>query len=158
MYPVQWQILTCKDKCYIIFNHIMVTENFLFFENRHLKWQHNIHLTFSVLCYCSVLYEGCEPNIMGDLHPQYLLSKRYPAHAAIELQDLKTLSSLLSDKIDANFYLERKSPRTELSLLHQACCNRLGSGSISCDIVRISVASNTFLSKLIVLARDAIFL
>ena len=59
---------------------------------------------------------------MADLHPRFFISKRYPVHTAIELRDIKTVKSLLSDPMDAQFYLERKLPQTEISLLHQACC------------------------------------
>ena len=35
----------------------------------------------------------------GELHPRFLLSKRFPVHAAVELQDLATLHHLLSDQL-----------------------------------------------------------
>ena len=35
----------------------------------------------------------------GELHPRFLLSKRFPVHAAVELQDLATLHRLLSDQL-----------------------------------------------------------
>ena len=35
----------------------------------------------------------------GELHPRFLLSKRFPVHAAVELQDLPTLHRLLSDQL-----------------------------------------------------------
>ena len=59
---------------------------------------------------------------MTDLHPHFFISKRYPVHTAIELHDFKTVQSLLSDPMDAQFYMERKLPQTEISILHQACC------------------------------------
>ena len=78
---------------------------------------------------------------MSDLHPNFFLSKRFPAHAAIELRDLRTLQGLLSDQMDANFYFERKLPRTEISVLHQACCTRvsLAEDQVILDMVKLCI-------------------
>ena len=45
---------------------------------------------------------------MSGLHPQYMLSKRFPVHAAIELQDLKTIALLLGNPKDARYHFDRK--------------------------------------------------
>ena len=42
------------------------------------------------------------------MHPQFMLAKRFPVHAAIEMQDLTALASLLSQTMDARFHFERK--------------------------------------------------
>ena len=76
---------------------------------------------------------------MADLHPHFFVSKRYPVHTAIELHDIKTVKSLLSDPMDAQFYLERKLPKTEISILHQACCATVitKADTVTEDIVKI---------------------
>ena len=51
---------------------------------------------------------------MSGLHPQYMLSKRFPVHAAIELQDLKSIASLLSNEKDARYHFERKLTNNEV--------------------------------------------
>ena len=54
---------------------------------------------------------------MSNIHPQFLLSKRFPVHTAVELQDVKSLASLLSQPMDAKFYFSRKLTGTEVSML-----------------------------------------
>ena len=45
----------------------------------------------------------------GELHPRYLLSKRFPVHAAVELQDLATLHRLLSDQLGTEHFLDQRN-------------------------------------------------
>ena len=52
---------------------------------------------------------------MSGMHPQFMLSKRFPVHTAIELQDLTTLASLLSQERDARFHFERKLTDNEVT-------------------------------------------
>ena len=54
---------------------------------------------------------------MSGLHPQYMLSKRFPVHAAIELQDLQSIASLLGNERDARYHLDRKLTNNEVTLL-----------------------------------------
>jgi len=74
---------------------------------------------------------------MSGLHPQYMLSKRFPVHAAIELQDLKSIASLLGNERDARYHLDRKLTNNEVSVLHQACCARPTAKRHWVDIVRL---------------------
>jgi len=74
---------------------------------------------------------------MSGMHPQFMLSKRFPVHTAIELQDLTTLASLLSQERDARFHFERKLTDNEVSVLHQACCARTQSSKVWSDIVKV---------------------
>ena len=53
---------------------------------------------------------------MSGMHPQFMLSKRFPVHAAIELKDLTTLASLLSKSRDAQFHFERKLTDNEVDI------------------------------------------
>ena len=55
---------------------------------------------------------------MSGLHPQYMLSKRFPVHAAIELQDLKTIASLLGNPKDARYHFDRKLINNEVKDLN----------------------------------------
>ena len=101
-----------------------------------------LHDTFSVnVIVSSLTAHDARTRIMSDLHPNFFLSKRFPAHAAIELRDLRTLQGLLSDQMDANFYFERKLPRTEISVLHQACCTRvsLEKDKVILDMVKLCI-------------------
>ena len=52
---------------------------------------------------------------MSGLHPQYMLSKRFPVHAAIELQDLHTFASLLCNRKEASYHFDRKLTNSEVS-------------------------------------------
>ena len=70
------------------------------------------------------------------------MSKKFPVHAAIELQDVGGLEQLLENECDASFHLERRLPDSQVrqrdfrgnvrelllllkvSPLHQACCTR----------------------------------
>ena len=52
---------------------------------------------------------------MSGLHPQYMLSKRFPVHAAIELQDLKSIATLLGNQKDARYHFDRKLTNNEVS-------------------------------------------
>ena len=54
---------------------------------------------------------------MSGLHPQYMLSKRFPVHAAIELQDLKTIASLLGNPKDARYHFDRKLTNNEVKCI-----------------------------------------
>ena len=54
---------------------------------------------------------------MSGLHPQYMLSKRFPVHAAIELQDLKGFVSLLRDPKDARYHFDRKLTNNEVRII-----------------------------------------
>ena len=58
-----------------------------------------------------------EDRRMSGLHPQYMLSKRFPVHAAIELQDLQTFASLLCNKREASYHFDRKLTNTEVSTI-----------------------------------------
>jgi len=71
------------------------------------------------------------------MHPQFMLSKRFPVHAAIELQDLTALASLLSKAMDARFHFERKLTDNEVSVLHQACCARTQPSKVWVDVVTV---------------------
>ena len=53
---------------------------------------------------------------MSGLHPQYMLSKRFPVHAAIELQDLKSIATLLGNQKDARYHFDRKLTNNEVSI------------------------------------------
>ena len=53
---------------------------------------------------------------MSGLHPQYMLSKRFPVHAAIELQDLHTFASLLCNRREASYHFDRKLTNSEVSM------------------------------------------
>ena len=99
-----------------------------------------LHDTFYVIVSSRTAYDD-KTTSMSDLHPNFFLSKRFPVHAAIELRDLGTLQELLSDQMDANFYFERKLPRTEISVLHQACCTRpsLTEDKVILDMVRLCI-------------------
>ena len=88
------------------------------------------------------------------MHPQFMLAKRFPVHAAIEMQDLTALASLLSQTMDARFHFERELTNNEVSttkplyqrqsqltpvqvsVLHQACCARTLPSPVWVDIVR----------------------
>jgi len=61
---------------------------------------------------------------MDGIHPKFVLSKRFPVHAAIEQLDLVNLKSLLTPASDARFHFGRKLTNTEVSVLHQACAAR----------------------------------
>ena len=52
---------------------------------------------------------------MSGLHPQFMLSKRFPVHAAIELLDLHTLAKLLNE--EARFHFGRKLTDSEVSMM-----------------------------------------
>ena len=73
---------------------------------------------------------------MDGIHPKFVLSKRFPVHAAIEQLDLVNiflinkylsnftkkqvnLKSLLTPASDARFHFGRKLTNTEVSVLHQ---------------------------------------
>lgn len=101
-----------------------------------------LHDTFSTkVIVSSLTAQDDRTRSMSDLHPDFFLSKRFPVHAAIELRDLRTLQELLSDQMDANFYFERKLPRTDISVLHQACCTRpsLTEDKVILDMVSLCI-------------------
>ena len=73
---------------------------------------------------------------MDGIHPKFVLSKRFPVHAAIEQLDLVNiflinkylsnftkkqvnLKSLLTPASDARFHFGRKLTNTDVSVLHQ---------------------------------------
>ena len=68
---------------------------------------------------------------MSGLHPQYMLSKRFPVHAAIELQDLHTFASLLCNKREASYHFDRKLTNSEvsISLAHKLIILQIGKSS-----------------------------
>ena len=99
---------------------------------------------------------------MSGLHPQYMLSKRFPVHAAIELQDLQSFASLLCNQREADYHFDRKLTNSEasvqnrhscrtlrawvlflmiyslqVSVLHQACCARALARPHWVDMVRV---------------------
>merc|ERR1712079_473279 len=85
----------------------------------------------------SFILTPCRRRIaMSGLHPQYMLSKRFPVHAAIELQDLKSLATLLGNQNGARYHFDRKLTNNEVSILHQACCARTTARRHWVDIVR----------------------
>ena len=49
---------------------------------------------------------------MSGMHPQFMLSKRFPMHTAIERLDLTTLAELL--KNEARFHFGRKLTDSEV--------------------------------------------
>lgn len=51
---------------------------------------------------------------MDGIHPKFVLSKRFPVHAAIEQLDLAALKSLLTPASDARFHFGRKLTNTEV--------------------------------------------
>ena len=66
-----------------------------------------------------------------------LLSKRFPAHAAIEIKDVNSLKSCLRDPLDAKFHLEQVLPGSLISALHQSCCVSTHSSDTSLHILQV---------------------
>ena len=52
---------------------------------------------------------------MDGIHPKFVLSKRFPVHAAIELLDLHTLAKLLNE--EARFHFGRKLTDSEVNMM-----------------------------------------
>ena len=77
---------------------------------------------------------------MDGIHPKFVLSKRFPVHAAIEQLDLHALQQLLTPVSDARFHFGRKLTGTEVSVLHQACGARPTPRQAVLDIVRLCTA------------------
>ena len=44
------------------------------------------------------------------------MSKKFPVHTAIELQDVRGLQQLLDNECNASFHLERKLPDSQVSV------------------------------------------
>ena len=95
---------------------------------------------------------------MDGIHPKFVLSKRFPVHAAIEqlnLHALKVIKNICFDQLmmelidiqdlltpvsDARFHFGRKLTHTDISVLHQACTNRPHSHQAILDIVKLCIA------------------
>ena len=77
---------------------------------------------------------------MDGIHPKFVLSKRFPVHAAIEQLDLHALKNLLTPVSDARFHFGRKLTNTDISVLHQACANRPQRADAVLDIVKLCTA------------------
>ena len=77
---------------------------------------------------------------MDGIHPKFVLSKRFPVHAAIEQLNLHALKDLLTPVSDARFHFGRKLTATDLSVLHQACANRPQGLQAVVDIVKLLTA------------------
>ena len=60
---------------------------------------------------------------MNGMHPQFILSKRFPVHTAIEQMNIPELLKQLKPE-DARFHFGRKLTNCEVSVLHQACAAR----------------------------------
>jgi len=73
---------------------------------------------------------------MDGIHPKFVLSKRFPVHAAIEQLNLHALKDLLTPVSDARFHFGRKLTNTDISVLHQACTNRPHCEQAILDIVK----------------------
>ena len=56
---------------------------------------------------------------MDGIHPKFVLSKRFPVHAAVEQLNLEELEKLLTPASDARFHFGRKLNGTDISILHQ---------------------------------------
>ena len=56
---------------------------------------------------------------MDGIHPKFVLSKRFPVHAAVEQLQLLELERLLTPTSDAKFHFGRKLNNTDISILHQ---------------------------------------
>ena len=56
---------------------------------------------------------------MEGIHPKFILSKRFPVHAAVEQVNLDSLEQLLTPASDAKFHFGRKINGTDISVLHQ---------------------------------------
>ena len=95
---------------------------------------------------------------MDGIHPKFVLSKRFPVHAAIEqlnLHALKVIKNICFDQLmmelidiqdlltpvsDARFHFGRKLTHTDISVLHQACTNRPHCQQAILDIVKLCIA------------------
>ena len=94
---------------------------------------------------------------MDGIHPKFVLSKRFPVHAAIEQLNLHALKvcdweylwliltllchqDLLTPISDARFHFGRKLTNTDISVLHQACANRPHGHQAVVDIVKLCTA------------------
>jgi hypothetical protein len=53
---------------------------------------------------------------MDGIHPKFVLSKRFPVHAAIEQLDLVALKNLLTPASDARFHFGRKLTNTDVRI------------------------------------------
>ena len=45
---------------------------------------------------------------------RFLISKKFPVHAAIELEDVETVRQLLENECDASFHFDRRLPDSEV--------------------------------------------
>ena len=65
---------------------------------------------------------------MSGLHPQFMLSKRFPVHAAIELLDLPALAKLLKE--EARFHFGRKLTDSEVIIVRIMAMVKMVGGKI----------------------------
>ena len=75
---------------------------------------------------------------MNGMHPQFILSKRFPVHTAIEQMNIPELLKQLKPE-DARFHFGRKLTNCEVSVLHQACAARPHHGDLVVEIVKLVV-------------------
>ena len=65
---------------------------------------------------------------MSGLHPQFMLSKRFPVHAAIELLDLLALAKMLNE--EARFHFGRKLTDSEVIIMRIMAMVKMVGGKI----------------------------
>ena len=65
---------------------------------------------------------------MSGLHPQFMLSKRFPVHAAIELLDLLALAKMLKE--EARFHFGRKLTDSEVIIVRIMAMVKMVGGKI----------------------------
>jgi len=94
---------------------------------------------------------------MDGIHPKFVLSKRFPVHAAIEQLNLHALKDLLSPVSDARFHFGRKLTATDISVLHQACANRAHGQQAVVDIVKLCTALGAPVNDLDVIEQTPLF-
>ena len=69
----------------------------------------------------NILVSEIEPHEarMCELHPQFMLAKQFPVHAAIETLDFVTLEELLGK--EGSFHVRRKLPNSEVETQVKGC-------------------------------------
>ena len=50
-----------------------------------------------------------------DEMSRILTSKKFPVHAAVELQDVESVRQLLGDECEASFHFSRRIPESEVA-------------------------------------------
>ena len=94
---------------------------------------------------------------MDGIHPKFVLSKRFPVHAAIEQLNLHALKDLLTPVSDARFHFGRKLTATDISVLHQACANRPQREQAVVDIVKLCTALGAPVNDIDVINQTPLF-